>query len=225
MSTGPVQPSAGTRHLMGPSTPDTAPTGPVEEAPTSSLSAVSEPPSGRAPAGRGDHPPVPPARPRFEFRPPPSAVCEPRPQALTLSSLLWAGAAAALVLAVVLPLVGVGDLWADVTTAVNTGFPNEAETTRDRAAAVASFVLVGSGVLFALLAGGSAAAMRRGKPTARIVLALLLVLIAVHALLMIGVAPLASTVLLGAAVALALVATVLMFLPGTTAWLTRPRRS
>jgi hypothetical protein len=152
-------------------------------------------------------------------------VCTPRPQVLTLSSLLWAGAAAALVLAVALPMVGVGDLWTDVTNAVNTGFPNEAETTRDRAAAVATIVLVGSGVLLALLVAAFAAGLRRGKSSARIVLALLLVLVTVHALLMLGVAPLASTVLLGAAVALGLVAAVLMFLPGTTAWLTRPRRA
>jgi hypothetical protein len=188
------------------------------------LAPVTEPPSARARDGRESRPPAPPARPRFEFRPPPSAVSTPRPWMLTTSSFLWLAAAAALLLAVVLPLVGVGDLWTDVTNAVNNGFPSEAATTRDRASAVVTLVLVGSGVLLAVLIGGAAAGLRGGRGGARVLLALLLVLVVVHALLMLGVAPPTSTGLLAGAVALGLVAGVLMFLPGTTAWLNQPRR-
>jgi hypothetical protein len=221
-NSGPGEP--GDRRLIGRFAGGGGSADPVGEAPTTSLGAVTEPFPGRAQDGREGRPPAPPTRPRFEFRPPPSAVCTPRPQVLTLSSLLWAGAGAALVLAVVLPLIGVGDLWSDVTTTVNNGFPSEAATTRDRAVAVVTLVLVGSGVLLAVLVGAAAATMRAGRSASRIALVLLLVLMTVHALVMLGVAPTVSTLLLGADVALGLVAAVLMFLPGTTAWLTRPRR-
>jgi hypothetical protein len=193
----------------------TGPGDPTMQAPTTSLDAV-----GRAP----DRPPPPPSRPRFEFRPPPSAECTPRPTVLTASSLLWLGAAGVLLLAVVLPLVGAGDLWADVTAVVTRDFPNESATTRDRAIAALTAGLVGSGVLLALLEGGAAAAMRSGRAGARILLGLLFALSAVHGLVMLGFATPLSSGLLGTGVALGLVASVLMFLPGTTAWLAQPRR-
>jgi hypothetical protein len=66
--------------------------------------------------------------------------------------------------------------------------------------------------------------LRGGRSGARILLTLLLAVEVVHALLMLGVAPPVSVALLAAGVALGLVAAVLMFLPGTTAWLSRPRR-
>ncbi|MCO1658299.1 hypothetical protein [Pseudonocardia humida] len=193
----------------------TGPGDPMTEAPTTSLDAIGRPP---------ERPPQPPSRPRFEFRPPPSAERTPRPSVLTASSLLWLVAAGALLLAVVLPLVGVGDLWADVTATVARDFPNESPTTRDRAVAALTAGLVGSGVLLALLEGGAAAALRSGRSGARILLALLLALTAVHGLVMIGFATPLSSAMLGAGVALGLVAAVLMFLPGTTAWLAQPRR-
>jgi hypothetical protein len=193
----------------------TGPGDPSGEATTTSIEAVREHP------GR---PPAPPARPRFEFRPPPSAECTPRPAVLTASGLLWGGAAVALLAAVLLPLLGVGDLWGDVTAVVARDFPNESPATRDRAVAAFTAGLVGGGVLLALLAGGAAAALRSGRPGARILLALLFPLMVVHGLVMIGVATPLSTALLGAEVALALMGGVLMFLPGTTAWLTQPRR-
>jgi hypothetical protein len=185
---------------------------------------VTEPSSARAQDGRESRPPAPPARPRFEFRPPPSAVAAPRPPTLSTSGLFWIAAAAALLLAVVLPLIGVGNLWTDVTAAVNNGFPTEDATTRDRASAVVTLVLVGSGVLLAVLVGAAAAGLRGGRSGARVLLVLLLVLVVVHALLMLDVAPPASTGLLAGAVALGLAAAVLMFLPGTTTWLNQPRR-
>lgn len=219
-----IDPQPAGRHSIGRSTAGTGPIRPAAGAPGTSLGAVTEQHPARAQDGRESRPPAPPARPRFEFRPPPSAVSAPRPTILTTSSTLWMVAATALLLAVVLPLVGVGDLWTDVTDAVNNGFPSEAATTRDRASAVVTMVLVGSGVLLAVLIGAAAAGLRGGRSGARVLLVLLLVLVVVHALLMLGVAPPTSTGLLAGAAALGLVAAVLMFLPGTTAWLTQPRR-
>jgi hypothetical protein len=219
-----VDPPAAARRTIGWSAAGTGPTDPAGGAPTANLGAVTEPSSARAQDGRESRPPAPPARPRFEFRPPPSAEPSPRPPMLTTSGYLWLAAAAALLLAVVLPLVGVGDLWTDVTNAVNNGFPSEAVTTRDRASAAVTLVLVGSGVLLAVLIGAAAAGLRGGRSGARVLLVLLLVLVVVHGLLMLGVAPPTSTALLAGAVALGLVAAVLMFLPGTTAWLNQPRR-
>ncbi|WP_214406545.1 hypothetical protein [Pseudonocardia lacus] len=193
----------------------TGPGDPMTQAPTTRLHAVDRQP---------DRPPPPPSRPRFEFRPPPSAECIPRPPVLTAAGALWMVAAAALLLAVVLPLVGVGDLWADVTALVTRDFPNESPTTRDRAIAALTVGVVGSGVLLALLEAGAAAAVRSGRSGARILLALLCALTVVHALVMVEVATPLSSALLGTGVALGLVATVLMFLPGTTAWLAQPRR-
>jgi hypothetical protein len=212
------------RPTIGRSGPGPAPNGPTKASTRASLGTVTEPPSGGFQDAREGRPPAPPARPRFEFRPPPSAESAPRPSALTTASLLWAGAAVMLLLAVALPLIGVGDLWGDVTNAVNNGFPSEAATTRDRASALVTLVLVGSAVVLALLIGGSAAGLRGGRSGARILLTLLLAVEVVHALLMLGVAPPVSVALLAAGVALGLVAAVLMFLPGTTAWLSRPRR-
>jgi hypothetical protein len=174
----------------------------------------------------GQEPPAagPPVRPRFEFRPPPSAVCTPRPQFLTVAALLWLVAAGVLLVAVVLPMVGVGDLWADITAVVNRDFPNETAVTKDRAVAAVTATLVGGGVLLALGEAASAAALRRGRPGARIMLALLLVVAVLHAALTIAVAPAVTAAMLGVATALALGGAVLMFLPGTTEWLHRPRR-
>ena len=191
---------------------------PSADAPTANLDAVTEPFLGR------DGPAAPPARPRFEFRPPPSAESAPRPGALSLSSLLWIVGAGMLLVAVVLPMVGVGDLWTDVAALVNRDFPNELPATRDRVTALVTLTLVGSGVLLALVAAGAAAAMRGGRPFARILLALLIPLVGLHALLMVGVAPAPSVVLLGANLTLGLVAGVLMFLPGMSRWLAQPRR-
>jgi hypothetical protein len=219
-----TDPQTAGRRTIGWSAAGTGPIDPDGGAPTTSLGAVTEPSSARGQEGRESRPPAPPARPRFEFRPPPSAEPSPRPPMLSTSSALWLAAAAALLLAVVLPLVGVGDLWTDVTNAVNNGFPSEAVTTRDRASAVVTLVLVGSGVALAVLIGAAAAGLRSGRSGARVLLVLAFVVVVVHALLMLGVAPLTSTALLAGAVALGLVATVLMFLPGTTAWLTQPRR-
>lgn len=174
--------------------------------------------------GQDQPPPGPPVRPRFEFRPPPSAVCAPRPPLLGVASLLWLAAAVVLVVAVVLPLVGVGDLWADIAAVVARDFPNETAVTRDRVVAAVMGTLVGGGVLLALGEAAAAAAMRRGRPAARIVLALLLVVAAVHAVLAMTLAPAVIAALLGVASALALGGAVLMFLPGTTGWLHRPRR-
>jgi hypothetical protein len=66
--------------------------------------------------------------------------------------------------------------------------------------------------------------MRSGRAGARILLGLLFALSAVHGLVMLGFATPLSSGLLGTGVALGLVASVLMFWPGTTAWLAQPRR-
>ena len=203
----------------GPDRTTSGPGDPEVEFPTATHDAVTD-----RLGGAHDNPSGPPARPRFEFRPPPSAVEVPRPPVLTLSSVLWTAAAVALLVGVLLPVLGVGDLWADVAAVVQRDFPNESPATRDRAVAVVSAALVGSGVLLALMTGGAAAALRSGRRGARVLLALLLPVVAVHALLVLSVAPVLSAVLLGVGVALGLVAGVLMFLPDATKWLVQPRR-
>lgn len=170
-------------------------------------------------------PPGPPARPGFDFQPPPSAALAemPRPAYLTVSSLLWFAAGGALLVAMVLPLVGVGDMWGATAELVRTQFPAESAETQNRTAATAAAALVGGGVLLGPLAAAAAATMRAGRRAGRSWLVVVMLLAVIHALLSVTVLPLVSAVLLSAAVTAAVAAGLLMFFPGTTDWLNRRR--
>lgn len=166
----------------------------------------------------------PPMRPKFEFRSPPSAVAAPRPQVLTVSWALWLVAAVAGLVAVVGPLLGLGDFQADLRAVVERDYPTETPVTRDRVVTLATTVLIGGGILLASLEAGFAAAMRSGHGGARIVLVLVFVPVVLHALLLLSVAPPVTAAGLVVGIALALVAAVLMFLPDAGAWFARRPR-
>lgn len=143
---------------------------------------------------------------------------------LTASWVLWMLAGLALLVSVVLPLIGIGDLEADLRAAVGRDFPNETAGTLDRVIATAEAVLIGGGVLLALAEAGFAAAMRSGRGGARIVLVLLLVPVLLHAWLLTGVAPPLTAAVLVIGTVPAVVASILMFLPGAAAWFARHER-
>lgn len=134
---------------------------------------------------------------------------------VTASWVLWLLAALATLVAVGLPLLGVGEFEADLLADVTRDFPAETQATRERVVGIAVAVLIGGGILLALLEAGFAAAMRSGRGGARIVLALLLVPAGLHLWLLLGAAsPITASALVIGTV-LAAGAAVLMFLPGT----------
>lgn len=171
-----------------------------------------------------EQPPLrPPARPGFEFRTPPSAIPLTRPGAVTASAVLWLAAAVALLVAVLLPAVAFDDFHAVLTDTVAQEAPNESPATQDRVVALTAGVLIGGGLLIALLLLGAAAALHSGRGGARIGLALLLVPLGLYVLVMLGIATPVGAGCLAVSAVLAPVATVLMFLPVAGTWFERRR--
>ncbi len=166
----------------------------------------------------------PPTRPKFEFRTPPSALPIRRPRAITVSWALWLAAALLYLVAVALPLLGIGDFQGDVLAIVERDYPNETAATRGRVVVLTSAVLIGGGMLLALLEAGFAAAMRSGRGWARGVLVLLLAPQLLHAWVLVGVASPASIGCVAIGTALALAAAAAMFSPGMGGWLARQVR-
>lgn len=174
----------------------------------------------RDPYGSG-----PPLRPSFEFRAPPSATPMERPPLLTAATGLWFVAGLAGLVGALLPLLAVGEFHGNLVTVVERDYPQETLALRDRVVAVAAAVLVGGGILVALLEAGLAVALRSGRGGARVVLAMLVAPVGLHVLLMLSVvAPVSAGCLLVEAV-LALAAAVLMYFPGTSTWLERCSRA
>lgn len=160
----------------------------------------------------------PPARPRFEFREPPSAERVPRPPVVLVSWICWLAGVGALLTTVAGSLLAVDDLRADLLAILVRDYPGETAATRDRVVQVAVIVLLAGGALLAAVQAGFATAMRAGRSWARVALVLLLGPVLLHSVLLGGVAAPIIKVLLGAEVGLALVAAALMFLPGSGRW-------
>jgi hypothetical protein len=164
--------------------------------------------------------PAPPPRPRFEFGSSlKQAVDRRKPRAMVWSVRLWLTAFAAVTVTAALALLNFDSLHADLLADVVREFPDETPAARDRVAAAALLILIGSGLLIGLLQVGFALAMGSRRRPARLVLVPLWLLGAIHALVVLGAVP--SPVLLGLPVAVGLSATaaVAMFLPASSAWL------
>lgn len=131
---------------------------------------------------------------------------------------LWLTVAAVQLASSALALTEARELVADLTAQVAQGFPAEAAVTRERVAVAVLALLIGAGVLLALLELGCAIALNRGQRWARVVLVLLAGAVAVHAVIAVG--GLRSVFLVGLVVAsvIAVVAVVVSFLPTARAW-------
>jgi hypothetical protein len=169
--------------------------------------------------------PAPP-RPRFEFGSSlKQAVDGRKPRTMVWSVRLWLAAFAAVTVTAALALLNFDSLHGDLLADVVREFPDETPATRERAAAAALLILIGSGLLIGLLQLGFALAMSSRRRSARLALVPLWLLGAIHTLVVFGTVP--SPVLLGLPVAAGLcaIAAVAMFLPASSAWLAvRPGR-
>lgn len=164
-------------------------------------------------------PPTPPGRPRFEFRERPSAVLAERAGSVSVSAALWLVTAGLVLVAALLMLLDLHGLQAAVRAVTDRDFPAETVATRDRAAAVALAVLIGSAGLLGLVTAAVAARpLRAGRSGARFGLAVLLAGVAVLVLLSLEVVPLLVRVPLLLAVACGTVAAVLQWLPAANRW-------
>jgi hypothetical protein len=134
---------------------------------------------------------------------------------------LWLAAVVVTMITAGLALLNFDQLHGQLLAEVVREFPDEQPATRERVAAVTLLVLIGSGVLVGLLQAGFALAMRSRRRFARLALVPLWLLGAVHALFVLG--TVVAPVLLGlpVAVGLSAIASVLMFLPASNAWLAR----
>ncbi|MGW4210081.1 hypothetical protein ACWEIJ_18980 [Lentzea sp. NPDC004789] len=131
---------------------------------------------------------------------------------------LWITVAVVQLTSSVLALTEARELVADLTAQVAQGFPAEAAVTRERVAVAVLALLIGAGVLLALLELGCAIALHRGQRWARVVLVLLAGAVVVHAVIAVG--GLRSVFLVGLVVAgaIAVVAVVVSFLPAARVW-------
>lgn len=131
---------------------------------------------------------------------------------------LWTVAVVVQLAGSALALTEAQELLADLTAEVAQGFPAEAAATREQVAVAVLALLLGAGVLLALLELGFVIALNRGKRWARNVLLLLAGVAVVHAVIAVG--GLRSTFLVGLVVAsgIAVLAVIASFLPAARAW-------
>ncbi|MEO6090473.1 MAG: hypothetical protein ABIQ18_45970 [Umezawaea sp.] len=104
----------------------------------------------------------PPRAPSFA-----PAVPLPRPRTATVSVLLWFATVVAEAAGALLDFT---QLRGDLVTEVMLRFPDESATTRERVVVAALAILIGSGVLTALLQIGFATALKGGRKWARVAL-------------------------------------------------------
>jgi hypothetical protein len=157
--------------------------------------------------------PARPPRTPGEFAPDPAP---PKPRAVTVSVGLWLVTAIVALVGVVLAVLNLDRLRGDLLAQVLREFPAESVATRERVVVVALGILIGSGVLVALVQLGFAAALNARRRWARVALLPVglvgaVVLAALPGAALLGVVPAA-----GAAVS--------MFLPASNAWF-KGRRS
>lgn len=144
-------------------------------------------------------------------------VKERRPAAVTVSYCLWLAAGALGVAAALVMLLDLAALEAAVRVVVDRDFPQEQQSTRDRAVALTSAVLVAGGAV-GLAQGGAAIRLRAGGTDARYTLVILLAAAIVEVVLAVGVVDLVARLALLLGVACGLVAAVLMYLPAANRW-------
>lgn len=131
---------------------------------------------------------------------------------------LWTIAVVVQLVSSALALTEAQELLADLTAEVAQGFPAEAAATQDQVAVAVLALLLGAGVLVALLELGCVIALNRGKRWARNVLLLLAGVAVVHAVIAVG--GLRSTFLVGLVVAsgIAVLAVIASLLPAARVW-------
>ncbi|HET8641003.1 MAG TPA: hypothetical protein VFM37_03640 [Pseudonocardiaceae bacterium] len=164
--------------------------------------------------------PPPPRPTTYEFhRPITEAVVRRSPATARWSVRLWLAAGAVVTVTAGLALLGTDQLSTALLADAARQFPDEPQETRDRVVAAALLILIGSGLLIALLQVAFALAMGTRRRGARLVLGPLWLLGALHCAAVFGALP--SPLLLGLPIAtvLATAAVVTMFLPATNAWL------
>jgi hypothetical protein len=165
----------------------------------------------------------PPARPRFEFGERPSTVVVPRPTVVTVACVLWIAAGVAGVVAALVMLLDLDGLEAAVRGVADRDFPTELQSTRDRAVALTSTVLVAGGFV-GLAEVAAALRMRAGRSAARHLLVVLLAAAAVEVVLAVGVVDVVARTGLLLGVACGAVAAVLAYLPAANRWFATRRR-
>lgn len=177
---------------------------------------------------------APPPRPSTaRLSTPPMAALEElaRPRAITVSFWCWvagsllAGAIGALAATKIDPM------RAEFARLAGERDPDATQATLDQVASASVLVVIGVGMLLAVLGLAVAGALRAGRGWARAVLTIVAAAAVAYAALMSSaltdamLGDLRGPVTAGllACTALVLVATVAMFLPGTGAWFRRPR--
>jgi len=141
-----------------------------------------------------------------------------KPRVVKVAVLLWTTAVVLQLASSMLALVDVQRIRGDLLAEVAQGFPAEATTNQERVVVAVLALLIGAGVLIALLELGFVVALNRGKRWARVVLALLAVVAVAHAVIVVG--GLRSMFLVGLVVGggIAVGAVVVSFLPAARVW-------
>jgi hypothetical protein len=141
-----------------------------------------------------------------------------KPRVVKVAVLLWTTAVVLQLASSMLALVDVQRIRSDLLAEVARGFPAEATTTQERVVVAVLALLIGAGVLIALLELGFVVALNRGKRWARVVLALLAVVAVAHGAIVVG--GLRSMFLVGLVVGggIAVGAVIVSFLPAARVW-------
>lgn len=177
---------------------------------------------------------APPPRPSTaRLSMPPMAALEdlPRPAAAAVSFWCWLVGSLVAGAAVVLTATRIDPIRAEFARLAGDRDPDATQATIDRVASASVLVVVGAGVLLALLGLLLAGPMRAGRGWARLVLTVVAAAAVAYAAFVVSALtdPMLDRLrmpvvvgLLGYA-ALALVGTVCMYLPGAGAWFRRPK--
>ncbi|TWP46284.1 hypothetical protein FKR81_36740 [Lentzea tibetensis] len=141
-----------------------------------------------------------------------------KPRTVKIALLLWIVAVVLQLASSMLTLLDLDQLRTDLLAEVSQGFPAESPVMKDRVVVAVLALLLGSGVLLALLQLGFASAMNKGKRWARLALVPLAAFGVVHAAIVFG--ALSSPLLAGllAAAGVAVSAVVTSFLPASRVW-------
>jgi hypothetical protein len=147
-----------------------------------------------------------------------------RPTAVAVSFAMWLAAAGVLLLVSVLmglKIVAVEDA---LRAIIERDYPAESAATRERVTSLVALVLAGGGAVLGTAIAAFGTVLRAGRGGARLALAVLVVLAAVHAHLARAVAPTVAAAALPIGITIAMAASVAMLLPGTYGWFARKRR-
>jgi uncharacterized membrane protein YhaH (DUF805 family) len=161
-------------------------------------------------------PPPRPSTARLNAPPLASRQGLPRPRVVTVSCWLWWLAAVVVVATVVLTMGRLDAVRAELGQAVR---DSDSSATSDRVEQVVDLsvlVIVGGGALFGAVGALLARRLRAGRRWARLALTIVAVLVVAYGVLVFG----ATGWLVLAYLALVVVATVFMYLPGGARWLT-----